>query len=73
MARKKLGLEQRVAARIKSLREELSLSQADLARLAGTSRSYVSEVACALRPPRSPPGRAPGQLLRRWPVGPRCA
>ncbi len=44
MARRKLGLEQRVAARIKSIREELGLSQADLARLAGTSRSYVSEI-----------------------------
>lgn len=44
MARKKLGLEERVAGRIRQFREEQGMSQADLARALKTSRSYVSEI-----------------------------
>jgi len=49
--RKKLTLEERVAARIRLLREEQGLSRAELARLAGTSGGYVGEVEAGAKVP----------------------
>jgi len=49
--RKKLTLEERVAARLRLLREEQGLSRAELARLAGTGRSYVGEVEAGAKTP----------------------
>lgn len=49
--RRRLRVEDRVAARVRSLRETQGLSQAEFARLVGTSRSQVSEVEAGRKSP----------------------